>query len=77
MEVTAERLHRLSAAAKASAALAEDDRRTRDAAIHEADVDGWGLRQIARACEMSLSHTQRIVVRETADRQADELPETD
>jgi hypothetical protein len=79
VEVSAERLHRLSMAAKESGAAAAADREARDAAISEADDAGWGLRQIARACEMSLSHTQRIVVRETADRQAaaDEAPGID
>jgi hypothetical protein len=71
---TAERLRRLSASAKESAKVASEDREARDAAIEEADSAGLGLREIARACDLSVSHTQRIVVATTARRQAERQP---
>lgn len=76
---TAERLSRLARAAKESAQVAKDDRAARDAAIEEADAEGWGLAPIARAVEMSVGHVQRIVVGATARRQERhrEQPEND
>jgi Mor family transcriptional regulator len=74
---TAERLRRLSHAAKESTRVAEGDRAARDRAIEEADAEGWGLVEIARAVEMSTSHVQRIVVKTTARRQHADQPETD
>lgn len=68
----AERLRRLSAAAKDSHALAREDREARDVAIAEADDAGWGLREISRSCGLSVSQVQRIVVSTTARRQAAE-----
>jgi Homeodomain-like domain len=68
--LTAERLRRLSEAARLSTRLAEDDREARDRAIDEADRAGWGIREIARACDMSPGHVNRIVAARTAARQA-------
>jgi hypothetical protein len=73
-----ERLQRLSASARTSAQLAEDDRLARDGAIGEADAQGWPLREIARETRLSTGHVQRIVVAATVERQqAAALPETD
>lgn len=67
------RLQRLSRSAKQSAQQAEDDREARDLAIREADRAGWGLSEIARACELSPGHIQRVLVKMTArDQQAAE-----
>ena len=67
----AERLRRLSLGARESAQVAQEDRQARDLAIEEADSEGWGLREIARACQLSVSQVQRIVVTTTARRQLD------
>ena len=65
------RLRRLSNSAKLSAQQAEDDREARDLAVREADRANWGISQIARACELSPGHIQRILVKMTArDQQA-------
>lgn len=73
-----ERLQRLSASARTSAQLAQDDRLARDGAIGEADAQGWDLREIARETRLSVGHVQRIVVAATVERQqAAALPETD
>jgi hypothetical protein len=78
VKVTVERLRRLSKAAKEAKELADDAREARDRAIAQADDEGWGLREIARAIEMSVSHTQRVVVDATARRQTDDaLPGVD
>jgi AraC-like DNA-binding protein len=74
-----ERLRRLASAARESAEVAQADRSARDAAIEEADADGWNLPAIAREVDMSVSHVQRIVIAATARRQdrERERPETD
>lgn len=78
MENLTERVRRLTSAAREAADSHASAREARDAAIMEADDQGWGLRQIARAAGISLSHTQRIVVEQTARRQdALERPEND
>jgi len=68
-EKTAGRIRKLSRAAKQSAESAADDREARDAAFWEADEQGATLAEIARAAEMSTGHVQRIVIRQTSDRQ--------
>lgn len=67
---TAERLRRLAAAARESDKVAATDRQARDAEIEEADQQGWGIREIARATGLSPGHVQRIVTTRTAARQA-------
>ena len=69
--VTAERLRRLAEGARATAAEAQTAREARDTAIGEADDTGYKIREIARHTRMSPSHVQRIVVAETARRQAE------
>lgn len=72
------RLRTLSAAARRSHQLAEDDRLARDGAIGEADSEGWQLREIARETGLSVGHVQRIVVAATVEaQQAAQQPETD
>jgi hypothetical protein len=67
-----ERVHRLAALARRSKQQHEDDCAARDAAIWElAESDGWTYRSIAVECEMSPSHVQRIIMAETARRQAE------
>lgn len=66
---TAQRLERLSTAAKTSAALADDARVARNTAIVDADDEGCSIKGIARVCEMSPSHVQRILIAATAERQ--------
>lgn len=67
---TAERLRRLAAAVRASEATAADDRDARDTEIEEADQERMGIREIARATDLSPSQVMRIVARRTAARQA-------
>lgn len=67
---TAERIAATSAGARRSAALAKDDREARDLTLYEADAAGWPLREIARLSGLSVGYVSRIVVRETARRQA-------
>ena len=66
---TRKRLQRLSTAAKTSAALADDARVARNTAIIEADDEGCSIKSIARECEMSAGHMQRILIAATAERQ--------
>lgn len=73
--ITAERLRVLAASARESATVAEDDRKARNAAIAEADREGWKLREISKATGLAVSHVQRIVVDATADAQAAATPE--
>lgn len=50
----------------------EAERVSREAlasAIHEADAAGWSLRDIARAAELPLSTTHRLLTAEAARRQ--------
>jgi hypothetical protein len=68
-EETRIRLRRLSAAARASRQLAEDDRLARDGAIGEADAAGWQLREIARETRLSTGHVLRIAVAAETERQ--------
>jgi hypothetical protein len=78
VEDLTERLRRLTSAAREAADAHAAARESRDAAIMEADDAGWGLREISRSAGISLSHTQRIVVEQTARRQdALELPGVD
>lgn len=67
---TAERLRRLGAAARASQAVADDDREARDAAIEAADLAGLSVREIAQLADVSPSRVQTIIVVRTAARQA-------
>lgn len=55
-----ERLRRLSAATRRSAAINKADRVSRDAEIAECERDGWSLREIARVADLSVSHVQKI-----------------
>lgn len=66
---TTERLHALAVACRASEATAADDREARDAEIDEADREGMGIREIARATALSPSQVQRIIARRAMDRQ--------
>ncbi|HET6215338.1 MAG TPA: hypothetical protein VFE14_20905 [Micromonosporaceae bacterium] len=65
-----ERLRRLAAAARESNKIHTADLEVRDAEIEALDRDGVGIREIARAAGLTPSHTQRIVVKQTAARQA-------
>lgn len=67
---TAERLRRLAAAARTSRDVYRTDVEARDAEIEQADVEGMGTREIARAAELSPGHVQRIIAARTAERQA-------
>jgi len=69
-----DRVAALSAAARASAAIAADDRTARDAAIVEMDRDEYTLPEIATAAGMSVSHVQRIVVAAAAARSTVHAP---
>jgi AraC-like DNA-binding protein len=64
------RLRALSEAARRSADAAADDREARNTALADADAQGWGLREIARASGMSVAHVQRVVLAAAADRQS-------
>lgn len=68
--ITAERLRRLTDAAREAAQSAADYREARDQAIQEAEEGGWSLNRIHRETGLSLGHVQRIVIRMTARRQA-------
>lgn len=59
---TNERLGRLAATAKASQERWRTDIQVRDDAIVEADAAGYGLREIARACDLTAQHVQRVIV---------------
>ncbi len=63
------RVRRLSAAARHSQELAEDDREARDAAIEEAEGQGLSVREIANACGLSVGGVQGVIVKRTAARQ--------
>lgn len=65
-----ERLRRTAAAALASEDQAADDRDARNSTIEEADMAGLGIREIARLTGLTATHVQRIVVNQTAIRQA-------
>lgn len=66
---TGERLRRLADASRRSAQAAADDREARDKAIGDADEEGMGIREISRHTNMVVSHVQRIVAAQTAERQ--------
>lgn len=59
---TQERLGRLASTAKSSHERWRTDIQVRDDAIFDADAAGYGLREIARACDLTAQHVQRIVV---------------
>ena len=65
-----ERLRRTGAAERASRAVHEDDRETRDAAIEAAAQDHMSTRDIGRAVGLDPSSVHSIVVKRTAARQA-------
>lgn len=68
-EQLAERLRRTASAARDAEAAFAAAREVRDRAFIDADDRKWTLRAISRAAGVSLSHTQRIVVEQTARRQ--------
>lgn len=70
MRTHQERLRRLGEAARASEAVAAEDRAARDAAIEEADQDHVSVREIARAVGMSPSRVHSVILERTAARQA-------
>jgi hypothetical protein len=69
MELVKDRVIRLSSATKSARQNWEDTRKSRDAAIADADAEGVSLREIARLAELGASHVQRIVAEETIRRQ--------
>jgi hypothetical protein len=70
IDTTLQRLQRLAAAVRLSEDLAAADREARDAEIEAAELEGFGIRDIARATGLAPSRIQAIVIRRTAARQA-------
>lgn len=68
------RLRRTSDGARAATELAKDECASRDAVIYEAHESSWSIRQIEKETGLSDSQVQRIIDRETAQRQQ-EVPE--
>jgi transposase len=64
------RLRALGSAARRSDDLAADDRDARDAAIEQASLEGLSVREIAEDVGLSKSTVQQIILKRTADRQA-------
>jgi DNA-binding NarL/FixJ family response regulator len=62
------RLARLSRAAKEAEAAAKAARGLRDAEIDQADAEGFGVREIARACEVSPATVVHALEREARRR---------
>lgn len=72
----AERLRRLGTAERASRAVHDDDRAARDAAIEDAARDNMSTREIGRYVGLDPSTVQHVIVRRTAERQAQLLRDT-
>lgn len=68
-ERTTQRLARLASQAKRSQERFRTDVAIRDDAIGEADAAGFGVREIARATELTPAHVHRIIIAKTIDRQ--------
>ena len=66
---TAQRLQRTARAARRAQDGAKDAEAARDAAIGDAEGEGWSYGDIAKACELSKAHVHRICVWQAAARQ--------
>jgi DNA-binding NarL/FixJ family response regulator len=66
---TRTRLQRTGTAWRRSRDAEQADRESRDAAIMDADEQGWGVRAIAGEVHLDPSTVQAVIVRETARRQ--------
>ena len=64
-----ERVRRLALAAQRSHAVWEVDREARDAAIEDADLDGFSLREIADLTGLTSQRVHQVVLERTAARQ--------
>jgi hypothetical protein len=74
-EVSAERLRRLTEAARESAAAAADDREARDLAISDAEQAKWSTNRIHRETGLSLGHVSRILLKMNIRRQRQAPPD--
>jgi hypothetical protein len=68
LETRREQLRRLSAAARVSREVYEDDQEARDAVIVLADREDWSLVAIAAETRLEPSHVGKILAREAAKR---------